>query len=168
MLSRTLSSSVCEPPRLIRKKRSEPFVMEEVPYARRKLNVDEIDEEVEEGEIVEEAVHVTAGKRALARKALEAKRRALAAKELPLLKALRDAAAALHKLEMDAEMEARTCLLQHLLPCTDVEYSEENYGSDAILTFEQSTRFIHMLEAVDDSILLAEEALEDEAPRASE
>lgn len=164
MLSRTLSSSVCEPPRLIRKKRSEPFVMEEVPYARRKLNVDEI----EEGEIVEEAVHVTAGKRALARKALEAKRRALAAKELPLLKALRDAAAALHKLEMDAEMEARTCLLQHLLPCTDVEYSEENYGSDAILTFEQSTQFIHMLEAVDDSILLAEEALEDEAPRASE
>ena len=164
MLSRTLSSSVCEPPRLIRKKRSEPFVMEEAPYARRKLNVDEI----EEGEIVEEAVHVTAGKRALARKALEAKRRALAAKELPLLKALRDAAAALHKLEMDAEMEARTCLLQHLLPCTDVEYSEENYGSDAILTFEQSTRFIHMLEAVDDSILLAEEALEDEAPRASE
>ena len=164
MLSRTLSSSVCEPPRLIRKKRSEPFVMEEVPYARRKLNVDE----VEEGEIVEEAVHVTAGKRALARKALEAKRRALAAKELPLLKALRDAAAALHKLEMDAEMEARTCLLQHLLPCNNVEYSEENYGSDAILTFEQSTRFIHMLEAVDDSILLAEEALEDEAPRASE
>ena len=164
MLSRTLSSSVCKPPRLIRKKRSEPFVMEEVPYARRKLNVDEI----EEGEIVEEAVHVTAGKRALAKKALEAKRRALAAKELPLLKALRDAAAALHKLEMDAEMEARTCLLQHLLPCTDVEYSEENYGSDAILTFEQSTRFIHMLEAVDDSILLAEEALEDEAPRASE
>ena len=155
MLSRTLSSSVCEPPRLIRKKRSEPFVMEEVPYARRKLNVDEI----EEGEIVEEAVHVTAGKRALAKKALEAKRRALAAKELPLLKALRDAAAALHKLEMDAEMEARTCLLQHLLPCNNVEYSEENYGSDAIVTFEQSTQFIHMLEAVDDSILLAEEAL---------
>ena len=167
MLSRTLSSSVCEPPRLIRKKRSEPFVMEEVPYARRKLNVD-ADVEIEEGEIVEEAVHVTAGKRALAKKALEAKRRALAAKELPLLKALRDAAAALHKLEMDAEMEARTCLLQHLLPCTDVEYSEENYGSDAIVTFEQSTQFIHMLEAVDDSILLAEEALEDEAPRASE
>ena len=83
----------------------------------------------------------------------------LAGAELPLLKMLRDAAAELHALEMAAEMEARTCLIQHLLPCNDNEYCEANYGSDVLVTFEQSTQFIHMLEAADDSILLAEEAL---------
>ncbi len=97
-------------------------------------------------------------RRKFARRALAAKRRTLAHAALPLLKVLRKTAAALLEMEMDAEMDARTCLMQHGLPSGDGEYCEENYG-ECMVSFEQSHRFASIVDSLDVSIMFAAEAV---------